>query len=83
MPLQDALGLDSAHRMNRPGTAAGNWEWRFRWDELTPDIGALLLGLARLYGRAPRAAAEAAAGDAQSLLPGAGPHAAEGAGDTR
>lgn len=27
-PMQDLLGLDSAARMNLPGTAEGNWEWR-------------------------------------------------------
>ena len=33
-PLQDVLGLDSRHRMNLPGTAWGNWEWRFSWEQL-------------------------------------------------
>ena len=27
-PLQDVLGLDSTSRMNVPGTALGNWQWR-------------------------------------------------------
>ena len=27
-PLQDLLGLDSTARMNIPGTALGNWQWR-------------------------------------------------------
>jgi 4-alpha-glucanotransferase len=27
-PLQDMLGLDSRARMNVPGTAGGNWNWR-------------------------------------------------------
>ena len=30
-PLQDVLGLDGAHRMNRPGSPTGNWVWRFDW----------------------------------------------------
>jgi 4-alpha-glucanotransferase len=30
VPLQDLLGLDSRARMNLPGTASGNWSWRFR-----------------------------------------------------
>ncbi len=34
LPLQDVLGLDSAHRMNLPGVAEGNWSWRFEWDAL-------------------------------------------------
>jgi 4-alpha-glucanotransferase len=28
VPLQDLLGLDNSARMNSPGSAAGNWEWR-------------------------------------------------------
>jgi len=31
VPMQDLMGLDSSHRMNVPGTAEGNWNWRFRW----------------------------------------------------
>ena len=37
-PMQDVLGLGSEARMNLPGTAAGNWTWRFRWEQLTPEI---------------------------------------------
>jgi 4-alpha-glucanotransferase len=33
-PLQDVMGLDSHHRMNLPGTAWGNWEWRFTWEQV-------------------------------------------------
>ena len=40
-PLQDVFGLDSTARFNTPGTAAGNWQWRFQdtqlnhaWDNL-------------------------------------------------
>jgi len=29
-PLQDVLGLDSHARFNLPGSAAGNWQWRFQ-----------------------------------------------------
>jgi 4-alpha-glucanotransferase len=29
IPLQDLLNLDSSARMNMPGVAEGNWEWRF------------------------------------------------------
>jgi 4-alpha-glucanotransferase len=28
-PLQDVLGMGAEGRMNSPGTAHGNWEWRF------------------------------------------------------
>ncbi len=71
-PLQDLLGLASAQRMNRPGTSNGNWEWRFRWEALTPEIGARLLELTRLYGRAPEPAPLPE--EAQSLLPTSSPH---------
>lgn len=30
VPMQDILGLGSEARMNRPGTAEGNWGWRMR-----------------------------------------------------
>jgi len=33
-PLQDIIGLDGSHRMNFPGKACNNWEWRFTWDQL-------------------------------------------------
>jgi len=33
-PLQDVLGLGSAHRMNTPGQAQGCWEWRFEWQQV-------------------------------------------------
>lgn len=35
-PLQDVLGLSSAHRMNFPGKPFGNWEWRFSWAQINP-----------------------------------------------
>jgi 4-alpha-glucanotransferase len=52
-PLQDALGLGTEHRMNRPGTAEGNWAWRFDWPMVPPDTAARLRGMAALYGRLP------------------------------
>jgi 4-alpha-glucanotransferase len=36
VPFQDVLGLGSEARMNTPGTATGNWEWRMRDDDLGP-----------------------------------------------
>jgi 4-alpha-glucanotransferase len=39
-PLHDVLGLDSAHRMNTPGTLGGaNWAWRFDWPVLERQDG--------------------------------------------
>ena len=51
-PLQDALGLGSEARMNTPGTAAGNWTWRFTWDQLGYWLAPALEEMAVLYGRA-------------------------------
>lgn len=51
IPLQDALGLDSAARMNTPGTTTGNWRWRFRWDQLSPEIEQRLARLTDETGR--------------------------------
>ncbi len=50
-PLQDVLGLDGTHRMNTPGTTAGNWRWRFSWEMVPPDLAPRLRRLAALYGR--------------------------------
>ncbi len=38
VPLQDYLELDSAARINTPGTEKGNWEWRFTQDDLTDSL---------------------------------------------
>jgi 4-alpha-glucanotransferase len=50
-PLQDLLGLGSEHRMNRPGTAQGNWSWRFSWalvnKGLAPRLAAVTAASAR------------------------------------
>ena len=35
VPAQDLLGLGSDARLNRPGTATGNWRWRLRRGQLT------------------------------------------------
>jgi len=57
-PLQDLLRLDTAARMNLPGTASGNWRWR-----LSPgaDLGAVAGELRALnagHGRAANGAAQ-------------------------
>jgi len=52
-PMQDLLGLGPEACMNRPGTSAGNWVWRYTPDQLDPDAAGRLLELTRLYGRLP------------------------------
>jgi 4-alpha-glucanotransferase len=51
IPMQDILGLGSEARMNLPGRQAGNWQFRFSWEQLTPDIAKRLRDLTRLYDR--------------------------------
>ena len=51
LTLQDVMGLGSEARMNFPGRADGNWQWRFTWDQLTDDIQARLRKLTAIYGR--------------------------------
>lgn len=53
IPMQDILMLGSEHRMNRPGTEQGNWEWRFTWDQLSARLTQNLAHLTSLYGRTP------------------------------
>lgn len=47
VPLQDLLALDSWARMNYPGTAEGNWEWRFLEEQLTEKISFRLNSVAK------------------------------------
>ena len=51
-PLQDVIGLGSEGRMNTPGTMGGNWEWRFRPDQIAEEDEDFLKELTHLYGRA-------------------------------
>ncbi len=53
-PMQDLLGLGSEARMNTPGTATGNWCWRFRWPDLTDEAVGRLRHLAESAGRIHR-----------------------------
>jgi len=52
IPLQDILKLGSEARMNIPGTPLGNWEWRFSWDMLPPDLSATVRRQVERYDRA-------------------------------
>jgi 4-alpha-glucanotransferase len=61
VPMQDVLGLDSLARMNCPGIAEGNWEWRFDWKLVSPWHAERMAELARLHGRTPRLEPDATA----------------------
>ena len=51
IPLQDLLGLGSDARMNLPGTASGNWKWRYKPRALTREISEQLRKLVLMYDR--------------------------------
>jgi 4-alpha-glucanotransferase len=38
LPAQDLLALGSDARLNTPGRESGNWSWRLRPGELTPEL---------------------------------------------
>jgi 4-alpha-glucanotransferase len=52
-PFQDVLGLGSEGRMNTPGLASGNWDWRFTWDEVPGGSRQRLGDLTRVTNRLP------------------------------
>jgi len=54
IPVQDLLGLDGRARMNRPGTATGNWHWRLPRGQLTPRLARTLRRMTGLSERLPR-----------------------------
>jgi 4-alpha-glucanotransferase len=51
VPMQDLLSLDSDSRMNTPSIASGNWQWRFKWEQVTPEIKAKLKRFTEIYQR--------------------------------
>jgi len=51
VPLQDVLKLGSEARMNIPGTASGNWRWRFKNGDLKDELAVRLKKLTKTFGR--------------------------------
>ena len=51
VPMQDVLRLGGDDRMNLPGTATGNWSWRFDWAQVGPWPADALRRMVALYGR--------------------------------
>ncbi|MEO8411925.1 MAG: 4-alpha-glucanotransferase, partial [Propionivibrio sp.] len=60
IPMQDVLGLDTTHRMNRPSLAEGAWEWRFSWNQVLAWHAERLAELTHLHGRVPRRRSDSA-----------------------
>lgn len=51
IPMQDVLGLDTDARMNTPGIAAGNWDWRFTWSQIRSNHKVFLKRITVKYNR--------------------------------
>jgi len=51
VPLQDLIRSGSEARMNVPGTAFGNWGWRFTWDMVAHDLAGHVRDQVECYGR--------------------------------
>jgi len=49
--MQDYLGLGSEARINTPGVAEGNWQWRMKPDVITPDLAKKIANMTKLFGR--------------------------------
>jgi 4-alpha-glucanotransferase len=54
IPMQDILRLGGDARMNFPGKPGGNWQWRFSWDQVHPDLASHYKYLCELYERPPK-----------------------------
>jgi 4-alpha-glucanotransferase len=51
VPAQDLLELGSEARMNCPGIATGNWQWRLKDGALTPELAQRLRSITITAGR--------------------------------
>ena len=52
--MQDVLNLGGEARMNFPGKPAGNWTWRFTWEEIPDFIAGTYKEMTELYERPPK-----------------------------
>ncbi|WP_269473070.1 4-alpha-glucanotransferase [Leptotrichia trevisanii] len=50
-PIQDFLGLGSEARINTPGIASGNWQWRLKDGILTDELAERIAKLTKVYSR--------------------------------
>jgi 4-alpha-glucanotransferase len=50
-PMQDLLELGSEARMNFPSRAEGNWQWRLKSEQLSPQLAGRMQEMSTLYGR--------------------------------
>ncbi|MBQ9065794.1 MAG: 4-alpha-glucanotransferase [Blautia sp.] len=54
IPLQDYLVKGNESRINTPGTAGENWQWRLRPNFLSDDLAYSIRQLAETYSRIPQ-----------------------------
>ena len=54
IPLQDYLVKGAEARINTPGTAGENWQWRLRPNFLSDDLAVSIRNLAETYSRIPQ-----------------------------
>ncbi len=54
LPMQDVLGFGNDCRMNLPGTASDNWQWRCAPHFITDSLAAELRRTTTLFGRLPK-----------------------------
>ncbi len=54
IPAQDIIGYGEEFRMNRPGTAEGNWRWKLTDGSITSDMIAKLKSMGVMYRRVPK-----------------------------
>ena len=52
--MQDYLEQGKGHRINTPGTASGNWQWRMLPDEASDKLAKRIFDMAVMYDRAQR-----------------------------
>lgn len=53
VPLQDYLCKGREARINSPGTAEGNWQWRLKPNFLSEDLARSIRALSEVYSRIP------------------------------
>lgn len=54
IPIQDYLCKGFEARINTPGSADGNWQWRLKPNFLSHELATSIRGLAETYGRIPK-----------------------------
>lgn len=49
--MQDFLSIGNSGRMNLPSSVGGNWGWRMKWEDVTPNIIKKIARINYIYGR--------------------------------